>query len=111
MIFRWLGKLCITCAMLLLVLGIYLWLSGVDVTLAGGQIWYQLSQPSLQATQVVIERYLYASWFWTFFQGSVLPLPAWDGILRVFIVLMILGGLLVGLFRKSSARRKKKGGF
>ncbi len=109
MIFRWLGKLCIISALLLLAFGLYLWLSGVDITLAGGAVWYALDQPSLQSTQVVIERYLYASWFWTFFQGSILSLPAWDGILRVFITLMIVGGLLVGMFKKQHAKRRRKG--
>ncbi|MDX1736658.1 MAG: hypothetical protein R3261_00365 [Alphaproteobacteria bacterium] len=110
MIFRWLGKICIILAMLLLLVGIYVWLSGADINQAGGVIWYQMHQESLQLTQVVIERYLHASWFWTFFQNNILTLPAWDGLLRVFITLMIIGGFLVGLFKKSAYARRKSSG-
>lgn len=109
MLFRWLGKLCITAALLLLLLGLYIWLSGQDITKAAGLIWFQLDSHSLQIAQVIVERYLYASWLWTFIQNSVLTLPAWDAILRVFICLMIAGGLLVGLFKKNSLHRRRNG--
>ncbi|WP_420548196.1 hypothetical protein [Curvivirga sp.] len=112
MLFRWFGKLCILSALILLGIGLYIWLSGEDINKAAGQIWYQMHQPSLQYAQVIVERYLHASWFWTFFQNSILTLPAWDAIIRVFIALFLIGGIMIGLFKKPRSlhhRNKNKG--
>ena len=107
MIFRWLGKVFIILALILLSIGVYLWLSGIDMQQAGGAIWFQLHRESLQFAQVGIDRHLNASWLWLFIQNQLLTLPIWDGILRVFISFMIIGGFLLGIFKKPTPAMKR----
>jgi hypothetical protein len=64
--------------------------------IALGQLWYQLARPSLNLTQAIIQRYVLA-YLWDPIIVSILLRPA-------FAVLMVLGILLILLFRRRSPR-------
>ena len=65
--------------------------------IALGQLWYQLNRSSLNLVQAVIQRYIHPL-LWDPIIVSVLL--SW-----AFAVLMILGALLLVLFRRRAARR------
>ena len=65
--------------------------------IALGQLWYQLNRSSLNFVQAVIQRYIHPL-LWDPIIVSVLL--SW-----AFAVLMILGALLLVLFRRRAARR------
>ena len=65
--------------MFLLGLGIYIWLDG-RATDKAGQVWFEMSQFTLNYSQVIIQRHLGLDKFWF---DSVLPYlqrPAWEAI-------------------------------
>lgn len=89
------GRLLIVLALALLGLGVYLWLSGEQITQAAGQLWFALDVGSLNFAQVIVQRHLSMPWLWDdFIVPHLLVLPAWEAILWVFIALMVLGGIL-----------------
>lgn len=89
------GRLLIVLALALLGLGVYLWLSGAEITQAAGQLWFSLDVGSLNFTQVIVQRHLSMPWLWDdYIVTHLLVLPAWEAILWVFIGLMVLGGIL-----------------
>ena len=65
--------------------------------IALGQLWYQLNRSSLNLVQAVVQRYIHP-FLWDPIIVSVLL--SW-----AFAVLMILGVLLLVLFRRRNARR------
>ena len=65
--------------------------------IALGQLWYQLNRSSLNLFQAVVQRYIHP-FFWDPIIVSLL-------LSRAFAVLMILGVLLLVLFRRRNARR------
>jgi hypothetical protein len=65
--------------------------------IALGQLWYQLARSSLNLTQAIIQRYVLA-YLWDPVIVSVLLRPA-------FAVLMVVGVLLLFLFRKRAPKR------
>ncbi|HKM71997.1 MAG TPA: hypothetical protein VKF83_12255 [Stellaceae bacterium] len=65
--------------------------------IALGQLWYQLNRSSLNLVQAVVQRYIHP-FLWDPIIVSILL--SW-----AFAVLMILGVLLLVLFRKRDARR------
>src|SRR6516162_11838373 len=65
--------------------------------IALGQLWYQLNRSSLNLVQAVIQRYIHP-FLWDPIIVSVLL--SW-----AFAVLMILGALLLVVFRRRNARR------
>ena len=65
--------------------------------IALGQLWYQLNRSSLNLVQAVVQRYIHP-FFWDPIIVSLLL--SW-----AFAVLMILGVLLLVLFRRRNARR------
>jgi hypothetical protein len=62
-----------------------------------GQLWYQLNRSSLNLVQAVVQRYIHP-FLWDPIIVSILL--SW-----AFAMLMILGGLLLVLFRRRDARR------
>ena len=89
------GRLLIVLALALLGLGVYLWLSGAEITHPAGQLWFTLDVNSLNFAQVVVQRHLSMPWLWDdFIVAWLLVMPAWESILWVFMTLMILGGIL-----------------
>ena len=65
--------------------------------IALGQLWYQLNRSSLNLFQAVVQRYIHP-FLWDPIIVSLLLSSA-------FAVLMILGVLLLVLFRRRNARR------
>ena len=65
--------------------------------IALGQLWYQLNRSSLNLVQAVVQRYIHP-FLWDPIIVSLLL--SW-----AFAVLMILGVLLLVLFRRRNARR------
>ena len=105
-VLRLLGRLFLTLALALLGLGVALWLAGQEITTSAGALWYELHVPSLQYFQVVLERHLGLSGIWQdWIQNGLLQLPAWDAILRLFVWLMILAGILLFLGRDRNKPR------
>ena len=62
-----------------------------------GQLWYQLNRSSLNLVQAVVQRYIHP-FLWDPIIVSILL--SW-----AFAMMMILGGLLLVLFRRRDARR------
>jgi len=89
------GRLLIVLALALLGLGVYLWLSGAEITQQTGQLWYNLHVASLNFSQVIVQKHLSMPFLWDdFIVPALLNQPAWESILWVFITLMILGGIM-----------------
>ena len=65
--------------------------------IALGQLWYQLNRSSLNLVQAVVQRYIHP-FLWDPIIVSLL-------LSRAFAVLMILGVLLLVLFRRRNAQR------
>ncbi len=108
-VFTLLGWIFILLALGLLALGLFLWLSGQDVTQQLGQLWFGLDSFSLNFAQVIVQRHLRLPALWD--EGIVpylLLQPAWESILWLFIGLMVLGGLLSLL---GTRRRKRRSSF
>jgi ABC-type Fe3+ transport system permease subunit len=64
--------------------------------IALGQLWYQLNRSSLNLTQAVVQRYIHP-FLWDSIIVSILL--SW-----AFAVLMLLGALLLVLFRRRARR-------
>lgn len=108
-VFVFLGWIFILAALCLLGLGLWLWLSGQDITQQLGQLWFGLDSFSLNLAQVVVQRHLRIPALW---DDGIVPYlllqPAWESILWVFIGLLIVGGLLTLL---GSRRKKRRSSF
>ncbi len=86
-------RLLILLALVLLGLGVWLWLAGYDVTLATGQIWYDLHASSLNLIQAAVQRYLHPA-IWEDAAVPLLLRAFWEMVVGGFIVLLALAGLL-----------------
>ena len=64
--------------------------------IALGQLWYDLNRSSLNLVQAVVQRYIHP-FFWDPIIVSILLCWA-------FVVLMVLGGLMLVLFRRRNTR-------
>ena len=91
-----------------LALGLWLWLSGEDVTQPAGRLWTTLDFTTYNHLQVVVQRHLNLPGLW---DGGILPLlkqPAWEAVLWIFLGGMLLGGLLLFIGR---ARKRRTSSF
>jgi hypothetical protein len=102
---RFVGRVFLALAVLLMGLGVYLWLIG-RVEETAGRVWFDLHLPSLNYSQVVVQRHLGLESFW--FDGVIpfLDRPAWEAILWAVIALLIVGGILASRGRR---RRRMRG--
>ena len=103
---RLFGRVFLILALALLGLWITLWLSGQDFMKPGGQLWDEMHGASLHYIQQALEQYPGMATLWQdWLQNGLLQLPAWDGILRLFIWLMILAGIFLFLGRDRTRPR------
>ena len=90
-----------------LALGLWLGVAGHDLTVAGGQLWFSLDNESLNAMQVVVQRYIYSDlWDWIFV--PLLLRPVWQALAIPIAVFLLLGGaswVLAQRRRRKSFRR------
>lgn len=103
-IVRFLGRIFVLLGFAALALGVWLWLSGEDVTQSAGLLWRTLDFESLNGAQVVVQRYLFMPGLW---DSGILPLltrPAWEAVLWLFLGGMVLGGVLLLLGRGKKRR-------
>ena len=80
-------------------LGLWLWISGHDVTLPIGKLWYQLDVASLNFFQVIVQRYIFSS-IWDAIIVPMLLRPTWEILLFVFLFLLVLRYTLITLARR-----------
>ncbi len=107
-VIRILGRLFVFLGLAALGLGVWLWLSGEDITQPAGRLWTGLDFTSYNHAQVIIQRHLNLPNLW---DSALLPLltrPAWEVTLWVFLAGMVLGGLLLLL---GKATKKRTSGF
>jgi hypothetical protein len=105
-VLTFLGRLLVILALGVLGLGLWLWLSGADVTQQAGQLWFSMDLESLNGFQVLIQRHLHMPWLW---DGAIVPLlkrPAWEAVLWLMIGGLLIGGLMLVPTR---ARRRQSG--
>ena len=88
-ILKYLPRLTLLIALVLLATSIWIWIAGHDVTKSAGEIWYELAPEGLNLVQAMIERYLLPL-IWQ--QGVVRLLlkPFWETVFLLFIALLIL---------------------
>lgn len=105
---RILGRLLVLIGLLVLALGLWLWLTGEDITAPAGQLWFSLDVASLNFAQVIVQRHLNLPSVW---DDGIVPLlhrPTWEAILWLFLGGMVVGGLLLLIGR---SRRRRPSGF
>ena len=94
------GRFFIILAMITLVLGLAIWLSGIDVTQPTGKAWFDAHVASLNFTQVIIQRHLHLPSLWDkVVVPQLLARPVWESITIVFVTLLVLGGILIRIGR------------
>ena len=106
-IVRLFGRLFHLLALAVLGLGLWLWLAGHDVTLPGGQLWFQFDVASLNFFQVIVQRFIYAP-MW---DAAIVPLlqrATWEVLLFLFLVALVLGFSLTTLARDRGRRRRRR---
>jgi hypothetical protein len=83
--------------------GVWLWLSGRDLTQAAGQVWYDLDKASLNLVQAVVQRYIHPT-VWDSVFVPWLLLPAWRALAVLVIGCVAIGGLLL----LATSRRRRR---
>lgn len=100
------GRLFIILAAITLLGGLSIWLFGADVTRPAGAAWFEAHVTSLNFSQVVIQRHLHLPAFWdSVIVPHLLSRPVWEGVIIVFVVFLVLGGLFLRLGRQRYYRR------
>jgi len=104
-ILRFIGRLFIVLALITLITGLVIWLSGVDVTAVAGQNWAKANIESLNLLQVVIQRHLHLPSLWDrIIVPQLLLRPTWEAMTILFVVFLVLGGLFLRLGRRPVRR-------
>ena len=107
-VLNFIGRFLLFLAFLEVVLGLWIWLAGHDVTRSAGEIWYELAPGSLNLTQAVIQRYLHPE-IW---EQGIVPLlvrPFWESEVFLFIGLLVVGsGLVFFAHRRPRPRTKDR---
>ena len=101
---RFFGWLLIGVGVAALGLGVWLWLGKQDLTLAAGQLWFNIDSASLNTTQAAVQRYLHPS-VWDVVFVPLLLRQAWEAIAIVVFGFLIAGGLLQLAPRRKSRRK------
>jgi hypothetical protein len=102
-IFRLLGRFFVLIALLFAVLGAYLWLSGADITLSAGQLWYQMDSAGLNTTQAIVQRYIHPG-LWDNVIVPLLQRPTWEAVAIVVLVFALAGGILSAIGNRRRRR-------
>ena len=100
---RFLGHSFIIVGLLFALLGFFLWVSGEDVVVPAGQLWYEIDSASLNSVQSFIQRYIHAG-LW---DSAIVPLlnrPAWEAV-SILVLLFAIGGGLLSSLRNKRRRR------
>ena len=97
-VFRWFGWIFLALGIATLGLGAWLWFGGYDTMLAAGQLWFDIDSPSLNTTQAVIQRYVYAG-LWDQIFVPLLQRPAWQAIAIVAAGIFVLAALFLAIGR------------
>jgi len=104
-VLRFLGRLFIVLALVILVAGLAVWLLGIDVTQIAGQAWRDADVSSLNLAQVVVQRYLRIPALWdSVIVPQLLLRPLWEATIVLFVLFLVLGGLLLRLGRPPRRR-------
>lgn len=96
---RLLGRFFLLLAFVEVVMGVWIWLAGHDVTRSVGEIWYKLEPGSLNLSQAIVQRYLHPN-IWEWIAVPLLVRPFWEAVVLAFIVFLILGSGLLFLTRR-----------
>jgi hypothetical protein len=99
------GQVFVALGVAVLCLAAWLWVAGHDLTLPAGQLWYTLDKGSLNLTQAIVQRYIYAG--------------LWDSVFVPFLLLraqtafaiLILGCGAIGAVLIYAATRSPRRGF
>jgi hypothetical protein len=86
-------------------IGLWLWLSGQDLTAAAGQLWFQLDPSSLNRTQSVVQRYVHPG-FWDSFFLPLLQRPGYETLGVTALTPLVTGALLVRLSGSRGGRKR-----
>ena len=100
---RGIGRVFVILGLAALGLGVWLWLSGRDLALAAGQIWYELDKASLNLVQAVVQRYIHPA-VWDSAFVPWLLLPGW----RAIAILVVGFGVVGGLLLLAASRRPRR---
>ncbi len=100
-VLRFFGRLFVALALITLLSGVAIWLVGTDVTAVAGQVWAEADIESLNMIQVVIQRHLHFPALWdSVIVPHLLLRPAWESIMILFVLFLLLGGLFLRLGRR-----------
>jgi hypothetical protein len=102
-VLRILGLLFLALAAGALGIGAWLWLAGHDLSQPLGQLWFTVDKASLNLTQAIIQRYVYAG-LWDSVMVPWLLLPGWKAIQIPIVGLGAAGAALV-----LSTRTRRRG--
>ena len=100
---RFLGHSFVTVGLLFALLGIGLWVSGEDVVVPAGQLWYEMDSASLNSVQSFIQRYIHAG-LWDSVIVPLLNRPAWEAV-AILVLFFAIGGGLLSAHRNKRRRR------
>ncbi len=105
-IVNYIGRFIIMAALVILSIGLWLWLSGEDITQQGLFLWQQIDYDSLYYIQNIVNNNALLIDLWdNYFLTYILLPSAWNGLTTCFIILMLTGGILVFI---SKSRKKQR---
>mgnify|MGYP003332445125 CR=1 FL=1 len=84
-------------------LGIGLLVSGEDVGIPAGLLWYEMDSASLNSVQSFMQRYIHAG-LWDSVIVPLLNRPAWEALAFLVLFFAIVGGLVSSLRNKRRRR-------
>ncbi len=100
-VLRFFGRLFIALALVTMVVGLTIWLLGIDIMAKMGQVWANADIASINLAQVVVQRHLRIP---AFLDSVIVPYlllrPTWEAMITLFIVFLVLGALLLRLGRR-----------
>ena len=100
-VLRFFGRLFIALALVTMVVGLTIWLLGIDIMAKMGQVWANADIASINLAQVVVQRHLRIPAFWdSVIVPYLLLRPTWEAMVTLFIVFLVLGALLLRLGRR-----------
>ena len=108
-VLRIIGRLFIALALITMVAGVTIWLLGFDIMAKFGQLWANADIGSINLAQVVVQRHLRIPAFWdSVIVPHLLLRPAWEAMIILFILFLVLGALLLRLGRRRRRVRRSR---